>query len=147
MHVSVGDASLNKQLQISSVVLFCAGGDNGAVPSTSSVEERYVRHVDSAASGANERVEYDMDDGDEAWLAKYNKQVLLSCCRSVPAMMLTHCCISIFKDLNTRYEVQSTSSRQSPDNAIVCLHHCYIITHMGSRRAYQVLQACRALLL
>ncbi len=34
-----------------------------------------MRHVDSAASGAEHRVEYDMDDEDEAWLAKYNKQV------------------------------------------------------------------------
>ena len=52
-----------------------AGGDAGAAPSTASVEERYVRHVDSVASGAEHSVEYDMDDEDEAWLAKYNKQV------------------------------------------------------------------------
>lgn len=135
MHVSVGDASLNKQLQISSVVLFCAGGDNGAVPSTSSVEERYVRHVDSAASGANERVEYDMDDGDEAWLAKYNKQVVLSCWKSVPTMLLSHCCINVPKGLNTRHEVQSTTSRQSPDITIVCLHRCYINTGLKTRRS------------
>ncbi|CAL5220695.1 g2747 [Coccomyxa viridis] len=56
-------------------------GDAGAAPSTASVEERYVRHVDSAASGAEHRVEYDMNDEDEAWLAKYNKQRLLSSTR------------------------------------------------------------------
>jgi hypothetical protein len=56
-------------------VLLCAGGVGSAGPSANSVEERYVRHVDAAASGAVETVEYDMDDEDEAWLAKYNKQV------------------------------------------------------------------------
>ena len=56
-------------------VLLCAGGEGSAGPSANSVEERYVRHVDAAASGAVETVEYDMDEEDEAWLAKYNKQV------------------------------------------------------------------------
>ena len=36
-----------------------------------------MRHVDAAASGAVETVEYDMDEEDEAWLAKYNKQVCI----------------------------------------------------------------------
>lgn len=56
-------------------ILLCAGGDGSAGPSANSVEERYVRHVDATASGAVETVEYDMDEEDEAWLAKYNKQV------------------------------------------------------------------------
>jgi hypothetical protein len=55
-----------------------AGGDGSAGSSAYSIEERYVRHVDATASGAVETVEYDMDEEDEAWLAKYNKQVCLS---------------------------------------------------------------------
>ena len=75
-----------------------AGGDTGAAPSTASVEERYVRHVDSVASGAEHSVEYDMDDEDEAWLAKYNKQVgpcsaellLLGFSSGIPMMSSEH---------------------------------------------------------
>lgn len=46
-----------------------------AAKSEDCVEGRYVRYVSPDGDGSESKVEYDMDDEDEEWLAQYNRQV------------------------------------------------------------------------
>jgi hypothetical protein len=55
---------------------WCAGGGGqGGRDKEGGEEARYVRYVEQAAFAAEGRVEYDMDDEDEEWLARHNKKV------------------------------------------------------------------------
>ena len=54
---------------------WCAGGAPGRSKEEGGEEARYVRYVEQAALAAEGRVEYDMDDEDEEWLARHNKKV------------------------------------------------------------------------
>lgn len=50
-------------------------GPGGPSKSEWSVEGPYVRYVSPDGDGVESRVEYDMDDEDEEWLARFNGQV------------------------------------------------------------------------
>jgi len=64
---------VNLQQELINVLLSFITGS--AAKSEDSVEGRYVRYVSPDGDGSESKVEYDMDDEDEEWLAQYNRQV------------------------------------------------------------------------
>lgn len=57
------------------LIAFACVFPGGASKGEESVEGQYVRYVSPDGDWAESRVEYDMDDEDEEWLAQYNSQV------------------------------------------------------------------------
>ena len=70
----------------------------GPSKSEGSIEGPYVRYVSPDGDGVESRVEYDMDDEDEEWLARFNGQV--SKCHSPVAWCIIHGCLLYFTCCN-----------------------------------------------